>query len=623
MPPITDDDLKREADDAANYLWDNPMQDWGEDEVNAQFEAERRPGFNAEAQNHIESDLRSRIESQLRSEFERQQAQSESFPPPQQAVVSRVALRRPLPPPQQESRSHFESELPAKIEAEYQKRMSAGRTQFQNRFKAAGASLLKRRPNSEAEWKSYYENYAEMVRQEAIQKFAERLNSSSTTATSPLDVDLEQAANRWIAGVRAHDKWTGSPLFNNKVRGHGQADGSTDGRLRRKLVKAAIQHAIKNNPNEDVVSKLNSLRTLPIGASALRKALFLTQEKLSDPERYKQKYSRVIPFGDNGWVKASRRFYIPANAPLALPLRTSDKTQRTTTTVKMSQPPDGLQPFGPNTQELIHDVGQKGLGECWLQASAASLPRSTLGNMFSWRPSYGGTGVTVRLHDEQGRPMYIRTQNNQVWNNASAHKALWPAALAVAAAKVGRNDLREFRKDYRISSRDQNTGMPVYSVRDVYGNTSENASRLLTGKAPLIDKDVSSLSPREKKALIGNLLAEAQTKGSQSGTATFGNFDNPNGGDEGPGHSVTFLGVDPNDDNIATFGNPWAADPYARDDGSLSHGKKIFKARLARMRRLTFLDPRGADPDNDRYVVGQYPRPIEHIKRYIGNLSAW
>jgi hypothetical protein len=80
------------------------------------------------------------------------------------------------------------------------------------------------------------------------------LNHNSEIDDPVSDRNLEQAKNRWLAGVKLHDRWSPTnKLFNDKVRGHGQVDGSTDGRLLRKLIKAASQEAeIKTSNNEDL-----------------------------------------------------------------------------------------------------------------------------------------------------------------------------------------------------------------------------------------------------------------------------------------------------------------------------------------------------------------------------------
>jgi hypothetical protein len=170
------------------------------------------------------------------------------------------------------------------------------------------------------------------------------------------------------------------------------------------------------------MSMLSKILSHPSEDLALKKAIFITKEKLSNPLKYKQQYARLVPFGDKEFVKASRRFYNPASVSLRLPDR-EDTTSRITTPVNMEQPVDNLRPFGPKKElvkgsrrkrELIADVGQKTLGECWLQAAAASLPRRTLINMFSWRPSYGSKGVTTRLHDKDGKPIYYTYTNESV-----------------------------------------------------------------------------------------------------------------------------------------------------------------------------------------------------------------
>jgi hypothetical protein len=523
---------------------------------------------------------------------------------------------------------------------------------LRDRFSKVGLTLPIKSP-TKSDWGN---RYAELVREEAAQKFVDRmLNPPSPSGTTSLGADLDDAANHWITGVRAHDKWSGSPLFRDKVRGHGQVAGSTDGRLLRKLIKAATQkaatidpnfdtyrndiitarnrlnnaeRALQNNPgdaqlqrnhtyakqelsnqtqrlNEEVASKLDNILRQTGGSLALRKAIFLTQEKLRDPLGYKQKYSRVVPFDEpndlanpNKWVKASRRFYTPASSPLPLPARSNGRN-RNDGVVTMQSPPNNLPFFGLDTKkELIEDVGQKKLGECWLQASAASLPRSTLGNMFSLGPSYGSEGVTTRLHDKNGKPIYIRTQNNELWNNASDHKALWPAALTAAVAKVGRDDLRQFRENRGISTRDQTSGMPMYSVRDVYGKTPKEAAKLLTGKNPMLSISVRSLNPDIKQSAIDSIIRAAHSSGIERGVAGFRNFKSLHGKDNGSGHSVTFLG-NTNTPYIGNFGNTWSNGGLTTN---VAMGNKIFESPLSRMSSISFLDPRGANPANDNFI---------------------
>lgn len=541
------------------------------------------------------------------------------------------------------------------------RRLKRERDALKGRLAAVAFNVPENRLDKDT-WRSYY---AELVRQEAVRDVADRMLNPTSAA------DLQKATDRWLGGVRLHDESGPRHLFKDKLRGHGQGDGSTDGRLRRKLVKEAIQHIIRTssshhlaslydklkesreilngaerqlqiNPDDkniqarrasaeqllllrqkavsdEVVKMLDNLRNMPGGSLALKKAIFLTQEKLRDPEGYKQKYARIVPFDDrndpnnpNKWVKASRRFYTPSEDTLLLPDQ-EDGTPRTNNApVNMGHPPDGLPFFGLDTrEELIHDVGQESLDDCWLQASAASLPRPTLGNMFSWRPSYGSEGVTTRLHDEQGKPMYIRTQQNQLWNDASSHKALQPAALEAAAAKVGRSELRKFRG---TKPRDPKSGLPTYSVYDLYDNTAAAASKLLTGKDPIIDESVFDQSPNEKQRFLSGFWRTAQILGANKGVATFGNFNDPNGQDTGPGHIVTWLNTS-RDGTLGNFGNPWMVAPGIGTT-TVSKGHKIFDADTSRVRHVSFLDPAGADPANDRFV----PAPsAPRQRRLLGN----
>jgi hypothetical protein len=153
----------------------------------------------------------------------------------------------------------------------------------------------------------------------------------------------------------------------------------------------------------------------------------------------------------------------------------------------------------------------------------------------------------------------------------------------------------------------------------VYANTIAAAANLLTGKDPLEVVDVSGLSPIEKENLLSQAQARAERVGALRGVASFGNFDKPTGGDYGEGHAGTWLGNN-------TFGNPWAASPGEPDDGSVSHGKKIFKALLSRVRGAGFLDPSGASPRKNMFVPASssaFLTPDEYKEertRRIGNL---
>jgi hypothetical protein len=600
-------------------------------------------------QARIEEKLRSQFENDLPAKVQEDENQKLINPDPAGAgmrfPVSTQTRQRWV---EEKLRSQFENDLPAKVQA-------AWRDHLQERFNTAGVPISSQRPKSDIEREAYYKNYTEMVRQEAIRDLADHIfKRHSATDATPLDDEFQRIANRWLVGVRSHDKWSDLPLFRDKVRGHGQAAGSTDGRLLRKLMMAATQKEVTSNPhfdpyrnniiaarnrlndaeralesnprspqlrqnhtdakrelsrqsqilNTEVASKLGDLLSRPGGSLALRKAIFLTQEKLRDPKNYKQQYARVVPFdhprdptNHDKWVKASRRFYTPADVPLDLPLR-SDGTVRNNSVVKMGQPPVGLPPFGPDAEELINDVGQKDLGECWLQASAASLPRQTLGNMFSWRPSHGSEGVTTRLHDENGNPIYIRTQKNQLWNDASAHKALWSAALAAAASKVGRNSLTEFR--HGVKPRNEN-GMPLHTVRDVYGNSIDAAAKLLTGKLPLVYGDLRH-TPR-------NLFEEAKQKGAEKGVAIFRTPNLQGAGTRG--HAMTFFNLNEKTGR-GRFGD------------TLASGPKSFWDALDNVDEMGFLDPSGANPAKDRFVPASSSAsltPDEYEERQRGRLG--
>jgi hypothetical protein len=470
----------------------------------------------------------------------------------------------------------------------------------------ANANAIREGRANETDWRPYYVDYAKKVREEAIRTFAERIFNRGSAAR-PQAADLEQAANRWLASVKLHDKWGEKRLFNDKPRGHGQGDGSTDGRLLRKLIKKVTTQPIAEDDtdegrssefNSHTADTLKGVLSQPGGSFALKKALFLTREKMSDPLGYKEKYARRIPFGQDvygntKWVKASRRFYTPANIELPLPPRQSDGSPRTITPVTMGQPPDGLNPFNPDSKELIEDVGQKHLGECWLQSAATSLPRYELERMFSWVTPYESEGVTTRLYEhDDGRvtPIYIRTPKDRLWDanphlaaRVFAHKAQWPAALVSAVAKIGRQDLRDYRRSLDFIPRDPNTGMPLYSVRDVYGNTLEAAAKLLTGQNPLIDIDLSGKSPSEKQKISSQAWQNLHSL--ENGVATFANFNDPNGSDYGRNHAVTSFG--PINSSKWQFGNTW---PEGDGETSLNQRRKIFSADIARAKRIGALN---------------------------------
>jgi hypothetical protein len=510
----------------------------------------------------------------------------------------------------------------------------SARETFLNRFKNAGVKIddeLQQRP-TETEWRN---KYAELVRKEAIQKFADHMVKNNLTAN-----DLNDTTKRWLTGVRVHDSLGVTHLFPDKPRGHGQEDGSTDGRLLRKLMMAASREAVRDNPyhvtpaelNYQAARMLNNLLNLPGGNSALKKAMFLTKEKLLRPQTYKQKYARLVPFGedDHGntkWVKASRRFYTPASFELPLPDypnnsdNPSANLKRTTTPVRMGPPRADLPDFGPDKEtvdgnerqrELINDVGQKSLGECWLQAAAASLPRHMLKKLFSWKHAYGSEGVTTRLHDENGEPIYIRTPKNQLWNNASDHNALWPAALAASVAKVLSPEFKQFRIGRNVHPYDHISGLPVYSVRNLEGRESIEAASLLTGNDAKLIRLFNETSERKEKE-ISYHFNKAKEEGNVL-VANFGNFKDPNGHDDGQGHSTVLLDLS-SDGTLATIGNTWKA---GLEPTSLSKGHKIFDVPTSRIRSLVKINSNGGILETDKYV--QEPsHPNGNPRSFLGN----
>jgi hypothetical protein len=635
MPPI---DLEREANNAANNLWNNSSSSLN------------MGGYMDQAQ---------RPQVKLPPLRPSGAAGGGGMPQTTSIVQNPKCIRLPFIPSLRQSQqargifSHvypvIHPTIPEESQARDRARAARAAGAVQARFTATGVSLPNQKPSTDEQWKEYHKNYAEMVRKEAVQKAVKQIfNSPQETDTSSMNDEFQEIANRWIAGVRLHDSLSDSHLFKNKPRGHGREADSTNGRLLRKLIMAAVQKRANAAPelerfrkaisdaenmgegddkekrldaanqqlNNEIAGMLNGLLQRQGGSLALKKAIFLTKEKLTNPLEYKKKYARLVPFGDNEFVKASRRFYTPASIPLLLPDR-EDRSKRKDSTVRMGQPPDMLPKFGPSTEqvsggtkqrELIEDVGQKDLSDCWLQASAASLPRHVLENMFSWRPSYGRAGVTTRLHDEKGKPIYIRTRMDELWNDASEHKALWPAVMEAAAAKVGRPALRDFRKTNDFIPRDMN-GMPIYSVRDLYGNTLEEAAKLLTGKPPLINAVRPSIAMSDKNRAI---------RGTGYGVGLVPIRDHITG--RIGSHAITFY-PHPQSNNKGTFGNPWV---NAVRSGVIGEGRKIFNIDLSEVERLGFLDPTGAAaPQRGEF----YPQPASlapyknHQRRLIGNIS--
>lgn len=185
-----------------------------------------------------------------------------------------------------------------------------------------------------------FEDLSENIK-EAVKSFRKEMGLPDEA--TPESENISDLINNWIMDVRSYDKGNNVPLFNNKPRGYGQPEGSTDGRLRRKLVIEAVRNYVNKNPYltkaNSVANKLYKLvRDMsPLQSQQLKKALSLTAEKLRDPKSYKQKYARLVPFGENKWVKASHRFATLAKKGLPLPPDSEGKDRYTNTQMRSSR----------------------------------------------------------------------------------------------------------------------------------------------------------------------------------------------------------------------------------------------------------------------------------------------
>jgi hypothetical protein len=466
---------------------------------------------------------------------------------------------------------------------------------------------------------------------ENIRQFLEQNNGQKEETISDL-------IKRWIGNVRTYDEENQDKLFfRNKPRGYGQPDGSTDGRLRRKLMReVASQYAktsndtniinyrnavinaqqqseksIANSKLNEVVSEYLKKRLKFISSPQLKKALFLTKEKLRNPLEYKQQYGRIAPFGEDEqgnpkWVKASRRFHTMYNGLTNLHLSNDKKTRMP----PVQEPPTNFPKFGK--KELMDDVGQGDIAECGLQAGAASLPRSALGNMFSWKPSYKRDGVTVRLHGKKNgsgngtTPMYIRLQNDQLYHDNSKHKAVWPFALSAAVAKAGIEKIRKIRKD-KDEVYNKETGLPMYTLQDVDGVPMDDISMFLTGK-PIAQKNEINLADTPgQKGKRNALKALSANHPNRYGVVTVKEMDS------GYPHALLYKGID-NKTGEPILINTWDKDfieernknnPFnilAQREVDASTLPWIFQ----RMSRAYVL-PQGADPANDIYLNRKDP----------------
>ena len=456
---------------------------------------------------------------------------------------------------------------------------------------------------------------------------------------------ISDLMNRWIVNVRAYDNENqNNPFFRNKPRGYGQEDGSTDGRLRRKLIMKLAENYARDenetnneNLNKRVATRLGNF--LPLLTSEisqpLKKALYLTTEKLIDPLGYKQKYARVVPFGENKWVKASKRFHTLTNRDL--PLKRSYDANGKEQLIKTSMTktalfPENLSNF--TNAKLIDDVGQIGIGECALQASAASLPRQTLENMFSWKPAYKDNGTTVRLYNEAGNPMYIRL-NNQLWHDKSDHKARWPFVLSAAVAKAAKNDdIQELRNETK-DLYDNNTGLPMYSLQDVNGFTGEKMSMLLKGK-PLNSNEMkvfrgSGISRSEKNKEVNELLKSVKPKNAAYPMGVVSMNKMRRDSHDTPLHALLLEDYDPRTET-ATLVNPWEQseiDNINKKDPTRKLKRRFNTSDFSNVDNIFFL-PEGADPANNIYVNRTSPpkwrqrnlvQPSSRSRSRLGNIN--
>jgi hypothetical protein len=456
-----------------------------------------------------------------------------------------------------------------------------------------------------------------MTREEELEKLKElaegivkKIRRKLESNEAEREKTIGNLMDNWISNVRTYDgNNPDNPFFRNKPRGYGQSDGSTDGRLRRKLMmELAKNYATDENETADneelnrkIAGKLGNF--LPsLTSQPLKKALYLTKEKLRDPLGYKQRHARLVPFGNTGWVKASHRFakLLPLmNAPTI-----SDLNQRL--------PPKEIPNFGPSEdvvngnkreRELIEDVGQELIGECFLQSGASSLSPSAVKGMFDWSPSYEGDGVTVRLYSAQNNPVYMRLQKNQLWHDKSDHKAVWPAALSAAWAKLGLRRIREERKR-RGTHYDKNTGVPLYRIEDVNGYPITETASVLTGDAIEEHTDLTKENEDRKRRIASRLWNEMQKRLPIGGKVYRGVVrlaDNPN-------HAQVWFKKPSN--TTGTFGNPHA-EQHTHPRG------KIFNDDLSKILSATFF--RNPDTAYDRYV-NRTVNP-KWQERKLGNLS--
>lgn len=162
--------------------------------------------------------------------------------------------------------------------------------------------------------------------------------------------------------------------------------------------------------------------------------------------------------------------------------------------------------------------------------------------------------------------------------------------LAVAAAKVGKDDIRTLREE-KGTRYDEKTGLPIYSLDDLDGNSLSKASKLLTGK-PLMKEEVFPVGDNPKEGIknVSELWQDMQKdippgELVRKGVVTFRTDKVP--------HARVWL----NSSNATgTFGNPW------EEQGAKKRGEgKIFDTSLLKALRAGFIPNNGTVQANDRY----------------------
>jgi hypothetical protein len=313
------------------------------------------------------------------------------------------------------------------------------------RFAAWGLSLPEQKPD-EYEWVLLF---TAIVREESMAEFVRVLNG--TASISRLN---DEMADCWIQAVRAWAK----PVFPDKVRGYGRPDGSTDGRLLRKLVKGSC---LLWGSRAEGRARLKRLVKF-VRRDQVRRAVFLTGLKWESPVGCKRAHARFVPF-NAGVVKASRRYRVHAKRDLPL-CRVAGKVVMTSVP-RVPRMMLSLPAFGAG--EAMFDISQLGIPECSILAGAASMDRRRLMNMFC----FDSWGVTVRLYVQPlgiatPRPIYVRLQRVELEHDKSSHHALWAFGLSMAVSKMGDWYIARLRSELGFEV-ENGTGLRWFTLQDL------------------------------------------------------------------------------------------------------------------------------------------------------------